>query len=391
MHKIAFVVDQKLDFFLSLAWVQLLRRFHPERRVETWALLVKGVVYPEFEPYLREFDRIEVLDGPYPPGRAELLRIPAMVARARRFRRDVGALGLGPNDVLVAYSFRELVLNATIRALDHPRPRLVRVRGFADDSGRGLTRRRPHISAYRNVWNRAFGHSALRYRWTADSNRHGGGMFLDDPYDDEFRLTTLAAAKRQPGKLAWPFPVLREVYARQDGPTRPTIVFLGEIYPPVEGMSLEEFRPFLSGILATIRAGYPTHRLVFKPRSADSLTGVDLTGWEVDYVDDIVESLMLKEPAIEKVLSFKSTGSLVAAQYGCDAYVLYPLLDLPSGFRAVIDAFFADYRELVTFVDDLEQVLRPPARAPALESAARVAELARPLIDVLADPRPSAG
>ena len=384
MHRIVFVIDQKLDFFLSLAWVQLLRRFHPEQQVETWAVLVKGVVYPEFEPYLGEFDRIEVLDGPYPPGRAELLRIPAMVARARRFHREVRALGLGPDDVVVAYSFRELVLNSMIRALK-PRPHLVRVRGFADDSGQSFTRRRPHISIYRNVWNRAFGHSALRYRWTVDSNRHAAGRFIDDPYDDEFRLTTLAAAERA-GELAWPYPVLREAYAHGDGAARPTIVFLGEIYPPVEGMPLDEFRPFLSGILAAIRAGYPEHRHVFKPRSPDSLTGLDLTGWEVAYVDDVVESLMLKEPAIEKVLSFKSSGSLVAAQYGCEAYVLYPLLDLPAEFRTMLDGFFADYRDTVTFVSDLEQVLRPGPRTPVHESAARVAELARPLIDLLANP-----
>lgn len=384
MHRVAFAIDQKQDFFLSLAWVELLKRFHPDRPLETWALIVKGGVHPEFEPYLSAFDRVETLDGPYPPGRAELAGIPAMAMRARRFHRDVRALGLGREDVVVAYSFRELVVNAMIRALDGPR--LVRVRGCNQELERAFTRRRPLAAAYRNAWNRAFGHGALRYRWSADSNRHGAGQYLHDPYDDEFCVTTAAAAEGRAGGLAWPFPVLREAYGGGDRDAPPEVVFLGEIYPPVEGMPAEEFRPFLGELLTTIRAGHPGHRLVFKPRSADSLTGIDLTGWEVDYADDVVESLLLRRPTIEKVLSFKSSGSLVAAQYGCDAYVLYPLLDLPGDFRAMLDEFFVEYRDSVTFVEDRGQ-LAGRRREAAAGSAARVAELARPLVDLLADPR----
>lgn len=382
MHRIAFLIDQRQDFFVSLAWARLLERFHPEHDYETLLLLTQGEVLAEFEPYLGAFDRVEVLAAPLAPNR--LRHVPSMARRAFRFNRAAGRLGLGTGDVVVAYSFRELVANAFIRAVGR-KPRLVCVRQAHHELELRLTRRRPVASAWRNLWNRAFGYSALRYRWLPTSNRSGAGVYLRDPFDDEFCLTTPSGLDGRRDRIVWPFPVLREAYGSAAGARR-TILFLGERYPLVEGLPLEPFVEATSSILSTIRAEFPGHRLVFKPRSNLSEIGLDLTGWELGRTDEIVESLLLRDASIEKVISFKSSGTLVAALYGCDGYLLYPLIDdLPQDFRALLEDYFADHRATICFVEDLAQLLHPAAAAPA-PSAELVADAARPLIDLLAAP-----
>jgi hypothetical protein len=237
------------------------------------------------------------------------------------------------------------------------------------------------MSVWLNLWNRLGGTGAMRYRWLPSSNRHGGGTFLHDPYDDEFCLTAASDAAPEQGKLAWPFPVLRPAAAAGSR----TLVFLGEQYPLVEGQPLDELRTTLQDILDRIRALHPGYRLVFKPRSERSEIGLDLAGWEHGSPDTLLESLLIEDPSIAKVVSFKSSGSTVASQYGCAAYLLYPLLDLPQDFRALLDGYFEPYRDDITFVDDIEQ-LAGEGRAGGID-ADRVAQLSAPLIDVLARPR----
>jgi hypothetical protein len=376
MRTVAFVVDQKQDFYLSLAWARLLRDDHP--RVTTMAVLTHGSVLPEFEGHLQGFDHVKITEAPFPP--SSLRQIPGMLLLIRRFRRTIAGLGLGEDDAVVGYSFRALVLTALIRALKRPRPRLVRVRQCNHELERKLTRRRPFVSAYWNLWNRAFGAGPMRYRWLPSSNRHGGGVFLRDPYDDEFCVTSASSADPARRRLPWPFPILRG--AAGAAGNRPTLVFLGERYPLVEGQSLDELRSFLHRVLAEVRRLHPEHRLVFKPRSTMSEIGLDLSGWEVAEAERLLESLLVEDPSVEKVLSFKSSGSIVASQYGCAGYVLYPLIDLPDDFRSYLDDYFADYRDDLTFVDDLE-ALAATGTAHVVD-ADQVAALARPLIELLA-------
>jgi hypothetical protein len=337
-------------------------------------VLTHGQVLPEFAPHLDTFDRVEVTEAPYPPGK--LRQIPGMILLIRRFRRGVRSLGLGPVDIAVGYSFRALVLTAFIRALD-PRPQLVRIRQCNHELEHALTRRRPLVSAYWNLWNRFAGVGAMRYRWLPSSRRHGAGTFLADPYDDEFCLTTPDRADAARGRLAWPFPVLRPEAREQ---STPTLVFLGEIYPVVVGESIEQSRSTVQAALDRIRELHPSYRLVFKPRSGVADLGLDLTGWELGPIDRVLESLLMEDPSIRKVVSFRSSGSTIASQYGCSGYLLYPSLELPADFRAFLDEYFEDYRGLVTFSDRADDVAIDHD-GPAAEDISRSAA---PLIDLLA-------
>ena len=378
-RRIHFAIDQRQDFFLSLAYARMLAERRGEQAFETVALILAGSMVDEYRPYLAGFDRVELLPGYHPPNR--LRELVPILRRALAYRRAVRALGLGAADVVVGYSFRAIVLNAIARSAGE-KPFLVRVRKCDHEQERLLTRRRPVVSAYWNVWNRAFGYSALRYRWLPSSNRHGTATYLRDPFDAEFCLDAGACTGESPaGRLPWPLAVLR----RDRDPAQqatPAVVVLGERYPLVEGDDLERFRARFDEVLRFVRAVHPGHRLIFKPRSELSFIGQDLEGYEQGPTDAVLESLLLADPSIEKVLSFKSSGSLIAPQYGAVGYLLYPLCDLPADFRAHLDGYFLGARDSVVFVERLEDVVSAPAPA-AVAGAARVREESQPLLDVL--------
>ena len=383
-HVIAFAIDQRQDFFVSLAYARMLGQRRDERPFETVALLLPGMVFEEFRPYLGGFDRVEVLSGYHPPNR--LRAVPGVLRLALRYRRQVRALDLRRTDVVVGYSFRAIVLNAIARSATE-KPFLVRVRRCDHGQERLLTRRRPVVSAYWNLWNRAFGYSRLRYRWLPSSNRHGAGTYLHDPYDAEFCLTMTPPTDSSASALPWPFPVLRQGYETAAGEdVRPTVVVLGERYPLVEGDDLDRFRVRLDEVLRFVRESHPEHRLVFKPRSELSEIGQNLEGYERGRSDVVLESLLLEDPTIEKVLSFKSSGSVIATLYGAAGYLLYPLCDFPDDFRSHLDEYFADAQESVVNVTRLEDVVGEAPRA-LLPGPEEIVRRSAPLLDTLVQGR----
>jgi hypothetical protein len=380
VHRVAFAIDQRQDFYLSLAFVALLRGRDPD--VEAVAVLLASEASAEFAPHLGAFDRVVAVGTcAYPQ---KVRAVPGELRRVLGFRRAARGLALSPHDALVAYSFRELVVNVLVQALE-PRPRLVAVRKCDQAVERLQTRKRPFASLHRNAWNRLFGASAQRYRWLPGSNRIGSGTYLANPFDHVFCLDPAQAVEPGREQIPYPFPVLR---ARAAGPGdgRPTIVVLGEKYPLEARVPTEAVVERLNAVLRELRRTFPEHRLVFKPRGSVDGLGLELEGWDVGYGDVLLEGLLLEDPAIEKVLSFKSSGSFVAALYGCEGYLLYPLLDLPGDFRAAVDAYFEPHRGLVRFVGSLEDLHEGAGAAAGPVPPARIAELCAPFLDVLLGP-----
>ena len=304
MHRIVFVIDQKQDFYLSLAFVHLLKEREPtnQRAFQTMALFLSRRVETEFRPYLNSFDQVETIGGHCGYPSRNPVRIPLTIARVLKFRHAVRRLDLSLADVLVAYSFREFVLNVLIKALKS-KPRLVRVRKCDYAVELLQTRRRPLLSLYWNAWNVLFGFSPQRYRWLPHTNRVGGGTFVRDPYDFEFCFNPLQAVELRGNQIPYPFAVLRAACSEAMSAGQPTILILGKKYPFEEGMAMGPFVKQFNAILDHIRRAFPEHRLVFKPRVSVDGLGLDLDGFEIAYQDVLLESLLLQDTSIEKVIS----------------------------------------------------------------------------------------
>ena len=381
-RRIFFAIDQRQDFWFSLAYATMLEERRPEREFETVALLLAGELPDEFAAYVHLFDRWELLPGYHPPN--TLRSLPGTIGRALAYRRRVRELGLRSSDVVAGYSFRAIVLNAIVRSASE-KPTFVKIRKCDSDQEKLMTRRRPVVSAYFNLWNVAFGSSRLRYRWLPSSNRHGTGTYRRDPYDVDFCISADRASLDGAKRVPWPLAVLRERFrvVRQED-DRPTVVVLGERYPLVEDDDLDAFRQLFDAALAFVRDTHRGHRLVFKPRSERSFVGQNLEGYELGRADVVLESLLLVDPTVEKVISFKSSGSVIAGHYGVRGYLLYPLCALPADFRAHLDHFFADARASVVLVERLDDLLVAGAAAESSAGAAsRVVAESRPLIDAL--------
>ena len=108
----------------------------------------------------------------------------------------------------------------------------------------------------------------------------------------------------------------------------------------------------------------------------------NLDGFTVAYQDISLESLLLRDPGVEKVISFKSSGSFIAALYGREGYLLYPLLDLPESIRESQDAYYTPHAGSVNFVNDLED-LRKQQAGNSEEIASKVKQKSQKFIDIL--------
>jgi hypothetical protein len=377
---VAFALHQPQDYVLSAGYARLLRRRAERAGAEparTLGLVLTDALPASVAPHAEELDAVRLLGSAAVPAARPAALLQAL-RRLRAFRRAARALGLGADDVLVAYSYREFALNVLIRALPR-RPTLVRVRKCDHETEAGLTRRRPLRSLYLNAWNTLVGAERLRYRWFPTTDRLWAGTFVHDPYDLEFCVGPPGADPGAGRWVAYPFEALLD--GAQPGDEPPTIVVVGELYPLHEALDEDDFRTRFNAVLAHLRAEFPGHRLVFKPRRSVEGLGFDLEGYEVTWQDALVEELLLREPSIEKVLSVKSTGSALASLYGREAYLLYPMFGLPADFEASLDAYFAPYRGSVAFVERLDEIGSAPRRTGGLEQLERDTE---PLLDALA-------
>jgi hypothetical protein len=376
---VAFVLHQPQDYVVSAGYARLLRQ-RAARRGEAPPTVVALVLGDEVDAsvarHAEELGPVYVLGNVrFPPLQARAIAWTVLGVRA--LRRRARALPLAGEDVVVAYSFREFVTNVLLRALPE-RPTLVRIRKCDHASEATLTRRRRLVSLYYNAWNMLFGANRLRYRWLPTTNRSWAGTFVSDPYDLEFCVGPPGSPAAGGRWIPYPFPALLDRPPATQN--RPAIVFLGELYPFHESLEPEAVVRRLNEILGHVRDRFDGYRLVFKPRASIAGLGLDLGGYDVAYAETPLEELLLREPAIEKVLSVKSSGSALASLYGKEAYLLYRLFDFPADFRANLDGYFAPYAGSACFVERLDEIGSAPRLSSDLD---RLETDAAPLLDVL--------
>lgn len=390
MKRILFVIHTRQDFYLALSFLFMLReRAHAlSVRVKLEALVVSPQYVAEFGPYLGLFDDFHVsqscLQWSTPRELATRSRNPLAIGLSvSRFAKDIRELALQETDFLVAFSFREVFMNVMIRALN-PRPNLVAIRKCDYEVAALQTRKKPIVSLYRNVLNSLFGYSRMRYRWHPDTDRSYTYSFLKNPYDHEFCLNPAHLVKNDGVQIPFPFSVLR-AHARElgtDASGRSAIVVLGELYPFWEGADIHDFVQEFNRILDFIRKEFNDHDLIFKPRRSIEGLGLDLDGFTIAFQEISLESLLVKNAAIERVISFKSSGSFVAAQYGCEGYLLYPMLDMPESIRSALDVYFAKHQGVVHFVHTLADLEKTRGQNNS-ELASYVQQLSQPLLHTL--------
>lgn len=372
-RSVGFVLEQPQDVFVALGFTRLLREAGCG---EVRAVVADDRIARSHQTSLREFDRVDRLGW---CGLPRVRTAPVEVPRILRYRRRASALRFTPDDTLVAFSFREFSLNVLIRAL-RTRPRLVAVRKCDHASELLLTRRRPAASAYRNAWNLALGASTQRYRWLPTSDRVAAGTFTRSPYAATWCLAAPGLVDPTRAQAPFPFALLRPPPAGG----RRTIVWLGERYPLAERLDDAAIASVVPGVVAALRATFPEHRLVFKPRDPVERTPFDLGPFELLDTDEPLESMLARDPSVEAVVSFKSSGSFVAGLYGCLGIALYPLLPFEPDFRETLDRYFEPYAGIVTIATSVEDV--GAARPPVAAAPAAVREAARPFLAALLEP-----
>jgi hypothetical protein len=377
MKRIVFIIDTKQDFYLSLSFLFLLKESVVKEDKKTVALITSEANATEFEPYFDLFDHIALIE------KCSISRnFFAVHNSVKHFVENIKRLSLGDNDVVIAFSFREFFMNVLIRSLK-PKPRLICVRKCDYEVDAQCTARRFFTSIYPNFLNALYGYSLMQYRWHPETERMFTYFFVKNPYDFEFCLNSIQSLKNDGKQIPYPFPILRD-HAKELGTTsgEPSIIVLGELYPFFEGMGVAGLSRMLNQVLDFIRHEYPTYKLIFKPREKNMKLDLNLDGFTVAFQDVSLEFLLLRNLSIEKVISFKSSGSFIASLYGCDGYLLYPMLELPKGIRESFDAYFSAHRKSVNFVHELED-LRKTQINNFNNAASNVRQMSRKFLDAL--------
>lgn len=353
IKRIAFVIDQKQDFYLSLSFLFLLKGKIPEgkNQISTLALIINEENVSEFEPYLYLFDQFSVI------GRCVISPNPLTVRKfVKRFAEKVKGLSLNDKDIVVAFSFREFFMNVLIRNLK-PRPKLVCVRKCDYEVDAQCTKKKTVTSLYRNFSNILYGYSLMKYQWHPETDRIFTHFFVRNPYDFEFCMNPIQSLRNDGSQIPYPFSILRE-HAKELRAVseQPSIVVLGELYPFFEGMDMDRFMAIFNRFLSFIRQEFPHHKLIFKPRVDITNLDLDLQSFTVAFQNVSLESLLTRVLNIEKVFSFKSSGSFLANLFGSEGYLLYPMLDLPRDIRQSLDVYFSPFKGLVNFVHELDDI-----------------------------------
>lgn len=379
MKRIAFIIDTKQDFYLSLSFLFLLKEsaLKENSQIKTVALITSEANISEFEPYLDLFDHAAVI------GHCGYSRNFFAVRKSvKQFVENVKKLSLGDNDVVIAYSFRAFVMNVLIKSLKS-KPRLICVRKCDYEVDAQCTAKRIIVSLYLNLLNALYGYSLMKYRWHPETERIYTNFFVKNPYDFEFCVNPVQSLKNDGRQIPYPLPILR-AHTKALGATsgEPSIIVLGEIYPFFKGMDVDGLSRVLNQVLDFIRHEFPDHKLIFKPREKIMNLNLNLDGFTVAFQDVSLESLLLRNLSVEKVISFKSSGSFIATLYGCEGYLLYPMLELPIGIRESWDAYFAAHRNSVNSVHVLED-LRKKQISNLNDVVSNVRQMSQRFIDAL--------
>ena len=379
MKQIAFVIDQKQDFYYALSFLLLLKEgvVKENSQMKTVALLTSEANISEFEPYLDLFDHVAVI------GHCSISRNFFVVRNCvKHLVENVKKLSLNTNDIIIAFSFREFFMNVLIRHLK-PKPRLICIRKCDYEVEAQCTRKKFFTSLYRNLLNALYGYSLMKYRWHPETDRILTRFFVKNPYDFEFCLNPVQSLRNDGRQIPYPFPILR-THAKELGTTsgEPSIIVLGELYPFFEGMDVDGLSRVLNQVLEFLRNEFPDHKLIFKPREKILKLDLNLERFTVAFQEVSLESLLIKDLGIEKVISFKSSGSFIASLYGCEGYLLYPMLELPKGIRESWDAYHAGHRNSVNFVHELEDLRKTQVRNLD-DVVGNVREKSQEFIDVL--------
>ena len=348
-----FVVNTVFELYYLSAVAYLLREARPDITIR---LLVRPRTVPALNAELAGlYSDIQELEITYISGRPDWDLINSV-----RFGRRLSALDLSA-DIVCISSFREYFANILARHL----PRDTRMVAFRMcdhiQAGQGY-KRRPLWTMYRNIFNRAFGRSAMDYRWIRQEDLFGLKWYARDFYHRTICISDWGTETNGDHiRLPPPFGSLRDLYGTENGKglhdNRPAILVAGERTPLFtsswDAASQSKYEAFFS----FLRENFSDHRLLFKPRRGfTDTTKLPLDGFEMVSPDIPFEELCLRNK-FRKVVSVRSTASKVAAYCGLPAYLLYTMLDLPAQLAESTGEYFDDMRAIVR-VRELDDLLR---------------------------------
>ena len=289
------------------------------------------------------------------------------IVTSLRCWRKLGQLDLRA-DIVCISSFCEYFANILCRHLCGG-PRLVALRMCNYDVQRLYQTKKTLLSFYLNAFNRLFGASTLEYRWSSNTTLNVAYWFKHNPYHRTICISDWGYGQNgSEFRLPPPFIALRQLYGVNDHvdlQQEPTILVAGE-RTPLFGMGEPSIQSLYDSVFDFLRQEFAGYRLLFKPRAGlTDIQRVKLDGFEILSPKIPFEELCLRN-SYSKVISVKSTACKVAAYFGQPAYLLYPMFDLPSSLRQVLDAYHADMQQVIK-VYDLSELLNDPPPVPRLD------------------------
>ncbi len=249
-------------------------------------------------------------------------------------------------DVILINSFRELSANIISKHVKD-KSKLIAICSTDPTTSEDFQIRRPHLSYKTYILSKLLGYSVMNMRWCGDSPL----VFSKDYEVSPFRKALYISEKDETTNselvaVPPPFFVLTDMHSQTRTFKQPAILIAGERIPLYPSWSAKDEQIYQS-FLSYVKENFPDHHIYFKPRPG--LTNVDsmkLEGMKLVEDNRSLELILMSEK-FDKVISMKSTASVLASFYGHQGYHLYHMFNCPKDFLDATDHLYANLKSVI--------------------------------------------
>lgn len=339
--RILSIVNTAFELYYLSAVAVLLKYKRKNIKID---LLIKPAIKNKISPELKKIYR-NIRFISFPTYTYSFQGIKKILVYKKKIKKIVK-----PYDIICISSFREFFANILCRQVSS-KTRLIALTNVDPFDDKEFTEKKPFKFISMNLFNFIFGYSTFKYRWLPNSDDVYYKFFNRCPYQKSIFFTDSKIGIKMGNPILYglppPFGVLKKYFRKKKSKfLKPAILIVGERTPVYSSWSKKDQKN-LDSFYCFLRENFKNHHFYYKPRPRlTDLKKVSLRGYKLMAEDLSLGDVFLKNDFV-KVISIKSTGSVLASYFGHQAYFLYPLFDFPRPYLTAVKKLFEKNKSVV--------------------------------------------
>ena len=330
----------RVELYFLAAVVRLLKAKDPNIAAD---LLIRRSMLASLTPEIRSlFSQVHALRFPREKYLLEGLLVGIMFTFSiRRF--------VNQYDLILINSFRELFANIICRAVKD-KTKLIALCSADPRTSEDFHIKRFWLSYRTIILSWLLGYSVIKMRWCGDSPLVFSKDYVQSPFS---KILFIDEAPEEhisrEGLIAVPPPFFALTGLHEGLPKtiqEPAILIAGERIPLYPSWSAKD-EEIYQGFLTYLRESFPNHNFYFRPRPGLTDVQAANVGDMILHDDPRPLEVIYMTERIDKVISMKSTASVMASFFGHQGYHLFHMFDCPKDFLDATDHLYSRIRSVI--------------------------------------------